>query len=286
MARGDRKDGRLVRTLPGMSKVIPFIMKTRNDANNIIKDRVEISEVEKYIKEKRAEGYSQFGLLHFTIAAYIRTVAERPGVNRFCSGQRVYKRDQVILNMVVKKEMTLESEDTTIKVYFDPADTAIDVYNKLQDAIEHEKGGSDDNSTEAAINTLIKFPRGFFRFAIGFLRFLDYYGKLPMFLINLSPFHGSIFFTSMGSLGIPPIVHHLYNFGNVPVFLAAGIKETVYELNKDGEVEKKKYMGYTFNVDERICDGFYFASALKVFKAQFRNPWKLDQPAVPKKDID
>ena len=43
-----------------------------------------------------------------------------------------------------------------------------------------------------------------------------------------------MYITSMGSLGIPPIYHHLYDFGNVPVFCAFGPKRKAYELEADG----------------------------------------------------
>lgn len=84
--------------------------------------------------------------------------------------------------------------------------------------------------------------------------------------------------TSMGSLGIPPIYHHLYNFGNIPVFIAFGAKYYKNELKLDGTVERNKYIDYTVVTDERICDGFYFASALKVLKDCLCNPDKLDTP--------
>ena len=61
----------------------------------------------------------------------------------------------------------------------------------------------------------------------------------------------------MGSLGIPPIVHHLYDFGNMPVFVAFGCKYHKNEVLDDGTVVRRKYIDYTVNTDERICDGFY-----------------------------
>ncbi|WBY63961.1 hypothetical protein [Thermocaproicibacter melissae] len=107
---------------------------------------------------------------------------------------------------------------------------------------------------------------------------MDYFGLLPMALLKVSPFHGSLFITSMGSLGIPPIYHHLYNFGNVPVFLAFGAKRYENQIDDSGKVVKKKYIDYTFVTDERICDGFYFASALKLFRSYLANPSTLDTP--------
>ena len=53
---------------------------------------------------------------------------------------------------------------------------------------------------------------------------LEESGLLPRALTDLSPFHGSLYITSMASLGIPPIYHHLYDFGNVPVFCSFGKK--------------------------------------------------------------
>ena len=107
---------------------------------------------------------------------------------------------------------------------------------------------------------------------------MDYFGLLPKFLLEVSPFHGSIFFTSMGSLGIPPIVHHLYDFGNLPVFVAFGCKYRKNEVQLDGTIVQRKYVDYTMNTDERICDGFYFATTLKHMKKLLSHPERLDEP--------
>jgi hypothetical protein len=102
-----------------------------------------------------------------------------------------------------------------------------------------------------------------------------------------SPFHASFFITSMGSLGIPPIYHHLYDFGNIPVFLAFGSKYRKNELNADGSVSEKKYIDITAVTDERICDGFYYASAFKLMRGYLKNPSVLDEPVQgPVRDVD
>ena len=82
----------------------------------------------------------------------------------------------------------------------------------------------------------------------------------------------------MGSLGIPPIYHHLYNFGNAPIFISFGAKRPACELNLDGEIVKKKYIDYTVVTDERICDGFSYAQAFKSFRRYLANPWVLNDP--------
>lgn len=101
---------------------------------------------------------------------------------------------------------------------------------------------------------------------------------LPTFLTDLSPFHGTVIFTSMGSLGIPPIVHHLYNFGNLPVFVAFGRKYRKVELDLQGKPVTRRYVDFVMNTDERIVDGFYYATVMKYFEKLLREPEQLDLP--------
>ena len=107
---------------------------------------------------------------------------------------------------------------------------------------------------------------------------------MPKFLDGVSPFHCSYFITSMGSLGIPPIYHHLYDFGTCPVFFAFGAKRRAYEPDSEGNIRKKQYMDFTFVLDERICDGYYYASSLRLLKQIIRNPAQLDNP--PEKVVE
>jgi hypothetical protein len=116
---------------------------------------------------------------------------------------------------------------------------------------------------------------------------MDYFGWLPRFLTDLSPFHGSMIITSMGSLGIRPIYHHIYDFGNLPVFIAYGVKYFRMVPNANGEMIKKKYIDLKVVTDERICDGYYYATVFKNLKKIFDDPTVLDTPpAEVKEDID
>lgn len=285
---GDRCDGRRVRTIPAMSRATPYIMKTRNGASNTITTEMEISELEKYVRQKRKEGLTGFGLNHAFIAAYVRCVSQYPQVNRFISGREVYSRgDDIQYCMTIKKEMSVDSPDTCIKLHLKPTDTAYDVYEKFEKAVNDVKNApNDDSGFDKTAGVLGLLPGPVYMVAIKLLEFLDFYGLLPKFLLEVSPFHGSVFFTSMGSLGIPAIVHHLYDFGNLPVFISFGKKYRRNELKSDGTVETKKYVDMGFTLDERICDGFYYAAVLKYLKRIFQDPSRLDhQPETVVEDI-
>ena len=285
---GDRKDGRRVRELNPITRVGNYIMPNRNGASNAIRDRVEIGEIERYIRAKRKEGLTGFGMTEVFLAAYVRIISRYPAANRFLSGQTIYSRDEDIqFCMVIKKEMTKEAPDTIIKLHLSPRDTAKDVYEKFHAAVE-EVHNTPLNSTFDDVARYINYVPGLLlKFLIWLLKTLDYFDLLPGFLLEVSPFHASIFFTSMASLGIPAITHHLYDFGNMPVFCAFGTKYYEPAVSADGQVVNRKYIDYTFNIDERTVDGFYYAEALKYFRRVLRDPSRLDTPPeTVVRDID
>ena len=276
---GDRNDGRRVRTLSPIFAVSPYLMKTRNTAQNFIEDHVEVSNMERYIAEKRKEGMKNFGALHVMLAAYVRTCARYPGLNRFIAGQKIFTRDgEIEVNMTVKKEMSNNAPDTVIKTTFSPEDTARDVYERFGQKVREVKDAPADTSFDKLAGAFNLIPGLLLKFFVFLLQTLDYFGLLPRFLTKLSPFHGSLYITSMASLGIPAIYHHLYDFGNVPVFCSMGRKRRVYEVKGDGSVELKKYIDFNYVTDERIVDGFYFASVLRHLHNLLSDPWQLDEP--------
>ena len=278
------KEFRRVKTISPMSAVIPFIMVNRTGSQNFISDSVDIEKVEKYIKEKQTQGMQNISMMHVMIAAYIRLVSQRPALNRFIRGQRVWTRKNVEVSLTIKKEMSLDSPDTVVKITLPPSATLEDVYTALNNEIVSYRAnpGGDFDDTARAFTRL---PGLIFKFAVASLRFLDYFGLMPKAITKVSPFHCSYFITSMGSLGIPPIYHHLYDFGSCPVFFSFGAKRRAYEIDNTGLVRRRQYMDFTFVLDERICDGYYYASALKLLKNILKNPWQLDEVPTVIPDI-
>ena len=285
-AWGDRADGRLIRSTPAIDRISPYIMVNRTGANNLFSESVEITEMEKYIRRKRQEGLTGFGISHVIIAAYVRTIAKYPALNRFVAGQRVYSTgDDIVLSMTVKKELALDAPDTVIKVHLNPHDTAEDVYRKFNAQAEKAKNTPLDSDTDNTAGILTMIPGIVLKFVVWLLKTLDYFGLIPSFLLEISPFHGSAYFTSMASLGIRPVYHHLYDFGTIPVFCAFGRKRRTTEI-ADGEMVHRTYVDLKFNLDERICDGYYYAALLKHFLRILKNPDVLDQPpTVVEQDI-
>ena len=101
------KEFRRVRTASPMLVITSYIMKTRVGSQNMIADKLKIDTGDKSLTEKQAEGYKNISYMHVLIAAYIRTVSQRPALNRFIRGQRIYTRRNVEISLSIKKQMNL-----------------------------------------------------------------------------------------------------------------------------------------------------------------------------------
>ena len=279
---GDRRDGRKLRTLDGLHVATPFVMKDRNDSCNQFAEEVNIAKADEFVRQQLMAGNEGFSLLHVILAAYVRAISQYPYLNRFVSGQRIFARHKIEVLMVVKKAMSMEAPETSINVIFDPRDTVFDVYERFNKQVI--KATTTKNETDGIAGAFSKLPRFLFRWAVSVIKALDYVGLCPKALTENLPFWGSMIITSMGSLGIKPIYHHLYNLGNLPVFISYGTKRKVYELDRNGNVTTKKVIDLKVVTDERTCDGFQYATAFKAFKKYMENPEVLLTP--PEKVVE
>ena len=273
------KEGRKIKTLPPMNVIGTYFMPNRNGASNQFSTRIDITETDKYLHEKRKSGMPGIGIMHVLLAAYVQTVARYPGINRFIRGQKIYARNNIEMCLTIKKDMSLDAQETVVKIPAKPDANIDDIYKTLCGLVEENRVEGDGNNMDIFARILSFVPGLLLKFVVGSIRFLDFFGLLPRFITNLSPFHSSMFITNVGSLGIPPVFHHLYDFGNIPIFISMGMKNTEYVLKKDGTTEKRKFIDITVVCDERICDGHYYATAFKNIKRLTEQAWLLEQPS-------
>ena len=271
-----KKEGRRVRSLDPMHYVGIYLMDDRTGASNYFTGTLDIAVAEEYVKSKREQGMKDFSIMHLYLAAFVRMYSQHPQMNRFIRGHRIYARNNIEIAMTIKKEMKLNADDTVIKLVYPHEATAEEVYRITQKVIADAL--AEDGDFDGTVKILNKIPRCVMRVVAWFIKKLDYYGILPKSLVSISPFHGSMVITSLASLGIPPIYHHLYDFGNIPIFFAFGKRYNKYEISKEGAPEKHTYMDYRITCDERIADGHAYSLALRYFNSLIRKPELLDNP--------
>ena len=274
-----RKDGRRIKTANPMYRVAMHVMAERNDATNCIKLYIPAAPIQNYLNEKRKQGYA---LSHLTVvlAAFIRTVAEYPALNRFIVHQRLYARNEVTVGMVVLKPG--EHDGTMNKMHFERGDTIFDIQKKLDAYVEQNRAAGETNNTDKMISTLLSVP-GLCRFGVWFFRQLDKFGLLPKSVIDLSPFHCSMTITNLGSIRTNYIYHHVYNFGTTTLIMAMGNAEEVPVKKKDG-IEFVRCIPVGVEMDERVCSGSVYAEAFHYMEKFFKDPSLLEVP--PERIVD
>ncbi|MDP4239540.1 MAG: 2-oxo acid dehydrogenase subunit E2 [Bacteroidota bacterium] len=277
---GDRYDGWRLRKVDPMFSVAPFILKSRVDSQVLFEIKVPIEHIEKFIRLHKEE-IPGLSIMHVVIAALVRLMSQRPNLNRFVVWHKIFARNHMNFSIAVKRSLSDTGEETIIKPYFLPGDTLQDIVRKTNLELANTQKDIQDNSTDSLSRILGFFPDFMLRSLVFVFTYLDKIGLMPRSFNHASPFHASFFLTNLGSIGIESIYHHLYEFGTCSLFVAMGKKTKESFLEKDGEVKTQKSILLKFVLDERICDGFYYARSMRTLEKILSEPSELLIP--PKK---
>jgi len=280
---GHRPDGKRVKNLDPTFKIMPFIMSERIDAQVYFKQDIPLRNLDEYIEKKAQEGI-RLSYMNIIYAALIKIIAQKPNLNRFVVNGILYDRNKINVSLTIKKNLTEEGQETTIKLDFTGKENIFEVKKKLDIAIEKNKLLENSNKTDKLVNLLNLIPSGLIRWIVKFLMFLDKHGLLARKIIDASPFHTSVFLTNVGSLGIDSIYHHIYNFGTTSMFFSMGKKKKSY-IYEDDEIKEEKCITLAFVGDERICDGYYYASSFKLLSKYLKKPELLEGLVDEKEEI-
>lgn len=272
-----RSDGVLLKSLDPFVRIIPYIMEKRSDAQNFSKHVVCADPIDSYISEKRQQGY-KFSYLHFFIAAYVRLIAERPQMNRFIINSRIYQRNNICVSMAIKHSLRSEEEETTVKFEFTGQENIFEVAELVDKVIREAKAQKDNSDTDKLVALVMSMPGIVKKILVRIIKGMDQLNILPQSVIEASPFHTTVFFTYLKSIQTNYIYHHLYDFGTTGLFVALG-KTVKLPIVVDDQVVVKKCCQIGYTMDERICDGLYFARSLKLLEKYIENPHLLETVA-------
>lgn len=271
---GYRSDGQRVKDIDAEMMLVPYIMKTRNDATNYNLMDVRCEPLDKWIREKREKEGQSFSYMDILVASAVRIYALRPKLNRFSIGNKIYQRNGLYVSFTAKRGLDDNSPDATMKIRFTGRENIYQVRDILNKAIKDSITGA--NSTEKTAKIFDAIPSCFVNFGVGFIKLLDKWGMLPKSIINVSPFHTSFYFTNLKSLHGDWIFHHIYNFGTTGLFFSIG-KEKLQPVVDDDKIAIGKVLTMGITTEERYCDGFYFVKSVRMWKKLLTNIEELEQ---------
>ena len=263
-----RADGTRVRDLTAIMQALPYVMPKRYDAQNWAKENLDEDAIRGYIREKRREGQS---VTHMSllVSAYYRAVLRNPKINYFVMNSRIYKRNYFCFSFVILKTREDGTPDeTSLKVYLQPEDTVFTVTEKIRAAVEKNQNVRHNNNTDKFVKFIFGVP-GLARAVIGLAGFLDRHNLLPGSIIELSPFHTSLFITNLASINTSCIFHHCYEFGTTGVFICMG--RPVPDPMAPAGI-RKKLMPLGVVMDERIATGIEYSRFFAAFSRYLKDP--------------
>ena len=264
-----RADGKIVKEgVSPIERAIPYIMPKRVDAQNYCTEYFDEEIIKDYIAGVRNETGVHLSRMAVVIAAYHQAALKHPYINRFVMSSKIYERNHFCVSFVMmKKDTAGNAIQTTIKLFLEPEDTVVTINEKINKLVEENSKPVTKNNTDKFVNFMLSLPL-LPNMVVGLARLLDRVGLLPRFIIDLSPFHTSMFITNLASINGPHIYHHIYEFGTTSVFLAMGKSMPNFLVGDT----KKKLMPIGIVMDERICSGHDYTVFNKAFRRLVTHP--------------
>lgn len=276
---GDRRDARLVKA-PGLQTVMGYLLPKRTDCEVYLNDTIDATELVQYLERRNAEHPDyKTTVFHCAVTGMARMVKERPLMNRFIQGYRMYERDEISISFVVKRRFADGAEESLMVLKPKDEDTLDSISQKIVGDVketrksEHATGGIDET-----LDFFASLPRIVLIIAIRIIRWLDFWGHNPKALTEGDPNYTTILTSNLGSIQCPSVYHHLNNYGTNSVMITIGTLHREPRLMPDGTTQIRDVIDIGATLDERIADGFYFARSLRLIKHIFANPEMLEKP--------
>lgn len=279
---GDRKDGKKVR-IGGFEKFLYLLKPRRSDAEVYISKKIDVSNLVKYMEEKKKEN-NDITYFHLFSTATAKLVYNKPYLNRFIMGSNKYERNEVTLSFVAKTKFEDDAKELLKVIRIDNDDNVDTISEKIYGSVKKIRSNKISH-TDDFVNSLGKLPGIVMSIIVWFVKKLDRFDLLPKSLTENSIYHSSVLISNLGSIHCDGIYHNLTNFGTNSILLTIGeIKEEACVI--DGKIEKRFVCDFGITLDERIADGVYFAKSLNLLEYILNNPSMLEDKASDKISIN
>ena len=252
-------------------RMMQFLMPGRNESAVYFEQTLDLSRTLPWIEQWNRRGEGHATLFQLILHGISSVLHERPRLNRFVAGRRLYDRDGVYISFSAKKRMDDDAPLATVKRRFEPAETFVEMVSSLGAQVGEAR--SDKKSViDRELSILLRLPSPVLAATVGLLKRLDAVGLAPRALLESDPMYASAFVANLGSLKIDAAYHHLYEHGNCPLFVAVGQVTKTPWVGNDGVVSARPTVMLRYTYDERIEDGHYCAHALDLLRRRVEDP--------------
>lgn len=276
MAFGDRRDGKLLRELDSLHYITGIIYPNRCDNEAYIKETIDLTNVNKYLKKKNYKGIEyKYNLFQIILTALVKTITLRPKLQRFIVNGNFYQRNEVTSSFVVKKIFADNGGEALAFLHFKDNDNIDTIHEKIYKEISVQRSDKIDSTTEN-MDILNKIPRFISKAAIHFIMWLDKHGWVPKSMTANDPYYSTVVLSNLGSIKMNSGYHHLTNWGTCSLICLIGEIKKSPVYNNAGEVKMVETVEIGLTLDERLADGYYYSKSIKLLKYLLDNPKLLE----------
>lgn len=267
-----RPDGALVCDESNVRKMMPYLMRGRNESAVFHEQNYDLTRARPWLRAwNRSHPDTPTSLFHLLLYSLGRTFHERPGLNRFVSGSRIYQRNHVELSFAAKKEMDPSAPLVTVKLRIPRDQPFAELIQAAATAVAEARTDR-ETTIDKELKLVLMLPGPLVRGVMAALRVLDRVNLMPGAMIEHDPMYATAFLGNLGSLGLDNTFHHLYEYGTISFFGAIGTTKKAIVVGRDGQPIVRDTTQVRWTFDERINDGFYCATALKVAQQIVEDP--------------
>ena len=264
-----RHDGDLVRGETPMRRIMPYLMRGRNESI-VYNDAVyQIERTREWLRAYNRTHPERATLFHLVSYAAAQTLHARPALNRFVAGNRVYQRRGVQVSFVVKKDMKDDGSSTAVKVSAEPEETFAAYASRLAEVVHEAQ--TTDRHVDKETGLIMMLPGFMVRGLVAAARWLDHWHLYPRFMTESDPMYASVFLANLGSVGVSDVYHHLFEYGTVSIFGAVSAPARMPFVEGDAVVPRAG-VRVRWSFDERIHDAFYCAKSLELVRKIVESP--------------
>ena len=275
---GDRFDAKYLKDIDAMYFIMPFMYPNRCDNETFFSFQIDLTNLNEYIKKKNANNPDyKYNMFQCIITATLKTVTLRSKLNLFIHDRKMYRRNEVSTAFTVKQEFSDNGGEVLAFIHSKPEWNIDDVHNEIKRQLLKLKKKEYRDESSGFMDKFNSIPKFISRPALRFVCWLEKHSLIPKALIETDPYHSSVVFANLGSIGLPEGYHHLTNWGTTSIFIVIG-KSGRMPFFENDQVVFKDGVRLNFTIDERIADGYYFSKSIAMLKLFLENPEYLEQP--------
>jgi len=268
-----RADGDVVKGVPAYRRMMQLLMPRKSESTVYFEQHLVIDDTLAWLERENAGRApdERLHLFHLVLHAIVRTLAERPRLNRFTSGGRIYQRRGIWLSFSAKKAMNDDAPVFVVKRQFEPAWSVAEVARAARGGVGEGRGDKPTH-VDKELRLFLRIPLFLLGPLVRFVMWLDRVNFLPYAFFKQDPMFASVFVANLGSIKLDAAFHHLYEYGNVPIFVTIGRTIETPFVRPDGTLGTRRELLLRWTLDERIEDGLYCARALDLVRERVENP--------------